>query len=42
MKIYMKNTSKMQMCNPAWDITKMNADANPKSSRQDFMVIENT
>lgn len=29
------------MCNPAWDVTKMNADVNLKSPRQDFMVIVN-
>lgn len=36
-----KHTCKMQMCNPAWDVMKMNADVNLKSSRQDFMVIVN-
>lgn len=37
-----KQTCEMQIYNPAWDVTRMNADVNPKSSRQDFMVIVNT
>lgn len=36
-----KHTCKMQICNPAWDVTKMNADVNLKSPRQVFMVIVN-